>query len=402
MQPKPSAQVRRNFLAGIIGFALIAGLALITTSAASARPLDRPRFDPPWVADVAITRPEDAPAGPPAVAASGDNVWAAWAENDRPYLTSSTNAGATWSTPVAVTTHTLGLWGQGPVLAALSPVTVEVAWYTWNYYSDEAIYFKRSTDGGQTWGPNRVVLGPTGLIDLKSMALAAGPGGRALIAWRTTNTIMAAGSSNDGDTWSPPVQVRNAWVADRPAVAVAPSGSAHLVWMENQYGLPTHVFYARSADTGATWTSPIDISQAPTYTQTQPSIAVDAATGDIHVVWAESRPSGSGIYHTVSTDGGVSWSTPALLSGAGGPAIEPAITVWTAGVVYAVWQDGRFGQPDILFARSSDRGLTWSGAGRVNTAGTNAHLHPPSRPARASTPSGKITALARMTSSPPA
>jgi len=98
----------------------------------------------------------------------------------------------------------------------------------------------------------------------------------------------------------------------------------------------------RSADKGATWPDPpITVSWVQNVTlfaKTQlpvrtggplPAIAVDASTGNVHVVWEDSRFSGgtrNGVALATSTDGGLSWSNPVQVNRApSAPAFTPAV-----------------------------------------------------------------------------
>jgi hypothetical protein len=90
-----------------------------------------------------------------------------------------------------------------------------------------------------------------------------------------------------------------------------------------------------------------------------------------------------------STDQGVTWSEPIVVSHLGtvgvvdpdtGQAIRsgdiiPDIAVNSSGTLYVVWQDSRFSggaHDDIAFAQSTDGGLTWSPAVKVNQTTNNA------------------------------
>ena len=85
---------------------------------------------------------------------------------------------------------------------------------------------------------------------------------------------------------------------------------------------PLDVFFARSSDGGATWSTPKRLSSVATGWQWFSSLAV-SPNGEIDVVWADSRndPGGfdSELYHVASSDGGTTWSQEQVLA----PAFDP-------------------------------------------------------------------------------
>lgn len=86
--------------------------------------------------------------------------------------------------------------------------------------------------------------------------------------------------------------------------------------------------------------------------------------GDIHVyiVWADNSGGGSRIWFRKSDDGGTNFNAPELVDeGSSLTQISPAVAVDTDGIVYVVWEDYREGDADILIKRydGSDFGPTY-------------------------------------------
>ncbi|MGQ9584351.1 MAG: CARDB domain-containing protein [Anaerolineae bacterium] len=99
-------------------------------------------------------------------------------------------------------------------------------------------------------------------------------------------------------------------------------------------------------------------------TQIAPSITRDLS-GTLYVVWEDGRngeTTDRDIYFARSSDRGTTWS-PAVRVNQDGPGSNqrtPKIVYDdSSGRLYAVWQDFRRGHGDIFFARSSDGGDTW-------------------------------------------
>jgi hypothetical protein len=87
-----------------------------------------------------------------------------------------------------------------------------------------------------------------------------------------------------------------------------------------------------------------------------PSIAV-GPDDTVHVAWAGSGQAGRAILYANSTDGGVTFSDPLVV--ASGPDAEdrgaPAVAAGPAGLVAISWEEKRGGTWGIAFSRSTDR-----------------------------------------------
>jgi hypothetical protein len=195
-------------------------------------------------------------------------------DGDRELMTTSTNGGASWSTPIETAGHDKGLGGQ-PVVQPDGTVIVPFE------SLDGKIAAFRSTDGGRSWSKAVTISGirfhgvagglrtsplPTAEIDAS---------GKAFVAWEdcrfrrkcSANDIVFS-SSSDGVDWSPVLRVPIDAVtsgADHfiPGLAVDPSTSganAHLALTYYFYpdttcrgGCRLQVGYISSPDGGAHW-----------------------------------------------------------------------------------------------------------------------------------------------------
>ncbi|MFP3505990.1 sialidase family protein [Burkholderia sp. SIMBA_062] len=118
------------------------------------------------------------------------------------------------------------------------------------------------------------------------------------------------------------------------------------------------VAFIKSTDDGATWTKPQVIAGLQTVGVTDPNTgepvrtgdiipepAIDPASGQLYVVWQDSRFNG-GKYDEIavstSKDGGASWSAPMQLNTpTGRPAFNPSVRVDNAGAVMVTYYDFR-------------------------------------------------------------
>jgi hypothetical protein len=191
---------------------------------------------------------------------------------------------------------------------AVSGDTVHVVWFDRRDGNWE-IYYKRSTDAGATWGP-----------DIRL----------------TTDS----GSSQN------------------PSIAVSGS-TIHLVWQDYRNG-NWEIYYKNSTDGGVVW-SPDTRLTADTMESGTPCIADWGST--LHLVWADNRTGSNKIYYKRSTDGGASWSSDlCLTSGLSGNHNYPCIA--SAGnlacLAYQRGYQDVYYYWSVLFKRSLDGGVNWS------------------------------------------
>ncbi|HXE84368.1 MAG TPA: sialidase family protein [Gemmatimonadales bacterium] len=169
-------------------------------------------------------------------------------------------------------------------------------------YVQSPISFVYSTDGGKTFSSPKLISG--NVLYGQGSHPAVGPDGTLYVFWdgatrrATLDSTWMVKSSDGGVTWSKPVAIAQLVdiipVADTafrvnsyPAAAIAPDGTAYVVWsslMSDKGGLcpgstntgcHATVLYSKSADGGATWTSPAAVFPATTrsavgYPVTQP------------------------------------------------------------------------------------------------------------------------------------
>jgi len=117
------------------------------------------------------------------------------------------------------------------------------------------------------------------------------------------------------------------------------------------------VGFVSSSDGGTTWSGPTTVATQQFVTDTDPntgaplrtgeglpSAAIDASTGQLYVVWSDNRFTGTvnQIVSTTSTNGGQTWTAPAVISKVTGrPAFTPTVAVNSAGTVGVTYYDLR-------------------------------------------------------------
>ncbi len=149
------------------------------------------------------------------------------------------------------------------------------------------------------------------------------------------------------------------------------------------------VGFISSSDGGSTWSKPTVVSNQQTVNDFAPntgallrtgaglpSAAIDPSNGDLYVVWEDARFTGGTVNQVVlsrSTDGGNTWSSPAVVSNPNSkPAFTPTVAVNAAGTVGVTYYDFRnpdgltVGQPtDYWFTSSTNGGASFGGETRI-------------------------------------
>lgn len=214
--------------------------------------------------------------------------------------------------------------------------------------------------------------------------IAVDASGKVYAIW-STNGALELWTSLDGQTFTRVSGPHSAIAGIHGDIAVAPAGDfVHLVWIDlDRVGpylcdgrgdnagfdpAPCYdVFYARSADGGRTFSTPVNISMAD-YGLYGPRIAVDATGHVLNVVWNQAT-TGEGniccareVYFTRSTDGGTTFSPPQRLSALqDSHNVDIATDTWGQVIDVAWWVSAAGGRVrQVYLLRSTDGGLTFS------------------------------------------
>ena len=222
------------------------------------------------------------------------------------------------------------------------------AWIVWTKarppsYSTGDLYLSDTRNAGRTWSAPRRILATTGDRYPWGVTVRVLPGGDLLLTtmiWRPLGVVALPG------------QLRGNFQA----------------WS------------MRSSDDGRTWSSPVEIADLPvgnisdadggngSRVRTNEYVAFDVTkTGTAFGAWQQRPQSGGGeIAFSRSTDGGRHWSAPRIVPGSRGSAFLPALATYgehTVGITYYDMRhdqrgDGR-ATTDVWFAVSRDEGAHW-------------------------------------------
>jgi hypothetical protein len=204
------------------------------------------------------------------------------------------------------------------------------------------------------------------------------------------SAITVNKSTNGGDTWGAPSFVAQdddpEVFHDKEWIAVGPDGSVYVTWARFSFqpkgktGLGNYeaspIVISKSADGGATWSSPQVIS-GPFAQFSTPVVALD---GTLYVSYEEWKNpvgrNGGRAMVAKSEDGGATWTQhfvglvndlpSPLPHGAFRDASYPVMDVADDGSLHMVWSNWQGGSADIVYTRSTDEAVSWSRPVKIN------------------------------------
>ena len=278
------------------------------------------------------------------------------------FFSRSTDGGMTFSAPTNLSATMNTALYSVPQIAVDTAGNINVVWESDS--GNLAIWFSGSSDGGNTFSaPKMVSTNPSGSMGPQ---IAVDKSGNINVVWEddiaSHSDISFSRSTDNGTTFSPPVNLSNPLGncianSNSPRIGVDLGADINVVW-SNDCGGNFDIFLSRSADSGATFTSPKNLSGTPAPSGS-PQLAVDAS-GNINVVWEESNP--ADIFFVRSSDGGVTFSSAQNLSHNAGSSSNAWLTVDAGANINVAWEDTTPGNRDIFFNRSTDSGATFLSA----------------------------------------
>ncbi len=166
-------------------------------------------------------------------------------------------------------------------------------------------------------------------------------------------------SGDEGLEWTAPTKITRLYKLCSPArIALEKNGALDVVWADSVSEDTPDVYFARSTDSGKSWTKPVDISNTPGVSS-EPALAI-GPDNTLHVVWCDTSTGEKNrdVYYSFSKDAGAHWGKDPLLpadnvSKTPGSSSEPTICVDAAGVIQVAWADTSTGarKPDIYYVR---------------------------------------------------
>ena len=234
--------------------------------------------------------------------------WTRFAANTSILLIKSTDEGVTWNSPVTVSDGAGGVQGSFPVVS--SEGELYIVWRS--YDSGGQIRFDKSTDGGLTFGTDKIVSNsPDSWFPHMAVDLSGGLFHNYIyVVWddlrNGDDDVFLSVSSDGGDTWSPAQRINNDPISNGkdqywPTIAISESGEIVIMFYDAR-NTPSNdiieAYIARSTDGGTTFTNELVSTQAsPTNIPNSDVrfgdyIHIDFYGGNIVPVWTDERAGG--------------------------------------------------------------------------------------------------------------
>ena len=296
------------------------------------------------------------------IAISGQNIHVVWYDKTgsayyQVWYKGSTNGGQSWSENRLISTAGT-LTNRKPTISVSGQV-VHIVWES-NKDGNYEIYYRRSPDNGISWGAAIRLTNNTGS---STYPVIASSGNNVHIVWNDDRDIPPQGtvytkrSIDGGLSWGSDIRLTvlssDGWVS---SASIAISGEAiHVAFSADIVGFNAEIYYMRSPDNGLSWGSFMRLTNA-TSDSFCPSITVSDST--LHIAWQDNRTGNYEIYYKRSYDLGLNWGSDLKMTNNTAPSNLPCI-ISSGHTVHLVWQESRDGNPEIYYNRSTNRGVTW-------------------------------------------
>jgi hypothetical protein len=253
-------------------------------------------------------------------------VYATYMQGNHIVFTKSTDHGATFAAPVQVSG---GTWADKPWMA--SSANGNDVYIAWTTRGD--LYAVNSHNAGASWSSPLRITTETGMYYFSNGGTVL-PNGTAVIVGseypESGNVTGQSGpipiavfrTTNGGTSWTrsvPDTLFTGATYATSSVTTVASDASGTLVLVYSgslAVGANGHVYVRRSTDSGATWGARTELTTSAGGADATSVAAAGKAAGQFTVTWMDARGGGWNVWQRGSTDGGLTWSADAKVSDA--------------------------------------------------------------------------------------
>jgi predicted neuraminidase len=221
-----------------------------------------------------------------------------------------------------------------------------------NNFGEYQIFYKRSTDGGLNWDSDTQL---STALPYSGFPSVAASGSVVHVVYEDDRNgngdIYYKRSADGGQTWGADTRLttnpHDSW---DPCVSVSDS-VVHVIWMDNRNHSNSSIYdiyYKRSTDGGLSWGPDVQLTNASGDSE-YPNLAASGSI--VHVVWEDFRDGNYEIYYKQSTDGGITWGADTRLTNAIYPSLQPSIAI-SGSVLHVVWCDYRDTNYEIYYKRN--------------------------------------------------
>jgi hypothetical protein len=247
------------------------------------------------------------------VAANESNVHVVWYDNRHGnyeiFYKRSTDDGVSWGTDTRLTNNFAS--STTPSVSAVGQL-VHVIWEEFRDGNSE-IYYKRSSNGGSHWGAD--IRLTTNSFSSRYPSLSVS-GHKIHVVWNDdrngsgNNEIYYKRSTDAGQSWGTDTRLtNNSHFSYFPTISVYQE-NVHVAWNDNRDG-HMEIYYKRSTDGGLFWGPDTRITS---YSSNPSSNSISASGPHVHLTYIDQRNSQTKVYYKRSPDGGTSWGPETSLS----------------------------------------------------------------------------------------
>lgn len=257
----------------------------------------------------------------------------------------------------------------------------------------------QSPDYGNTWTLPGTLSAPLA-NGLSSITADIDQNDHIYAAWKSGNFSLGF-SKFDGNSWSTVYTINTQTQTGSDTISFAQitvdrKGRIHLMWQQGNHqnygmGQKSTCWYSRSVDGGATFSSPVLLSQNNNYHAAFPVADFGGTTHDTLIIaWRENVNGGNhpnnwnwDVKASMTYDGGATWDTVFTLEGSANPTDDdqwdPNVVVDKNGIIHAfyhIYHNATI--PDynanIMYKYSLNGGNTWSNPIQLSTTNVRSHL----------------------------
>lgn len=281
----------------------------------------------------------------PSIVTSGPDLHVFWADGrhgpEEIYYIRSTDGGASWGAEIRLTNDASY---AGYPSAATTGTMVQVAWED-DRDGNLEIYHKSSVDGGANWGPDVRLTNSTGNSENPSISIAAS---LVQLVWNDdrdgNNETYYKRSTDGGLSWGSDTRLTNDPANGNLSTISSDGQETHVVWYDERDG-NREIYHRLSGDAGLTWGPETRLTNDPA-ASSNPTLAI---SGDIlHLFWHDERDGNREIYYKRSLDGGTTWGADTRLTNAAGDSGRPSVSV-SGPALHLAWYDERDGNPEVYY-----------------------------------------------------
>jgi len=302
----------------------------------------------------------------------GNNVYVIWVDDSSGsrdlYFRKSTTDGCNFDPTIDVSNQ------RGASIDPQIAVSGNKIYLVWEHTpgSNGAVFFTRSTNGGDTFESSKNIGNNTGMNGFPQVAVS---GSNVYLVWHDASKgILFARSTDNGTSFTNITNIgNNTGFNGYPQIAVS-GDNVYVLWINNADKKYGQIFFTRSTNGGVSFEKPSELGRKTDHENGRvvfsPRLSVDLHGNNVYMVWHSGRivhqHTGniealiSDVFYKRSTNNGTSFGKTINLSNYSGLSTNPQIAVSKNNTVYVVWTNTAQQKYGVIsFARSTDNGASF-------------------------------------------